>query len=187
MILGASAYRMTAGDRDRCWLGPFVAASLSALPDADVVLPFRYHEPWGHRGMTHSFAFAAVVGVVAALIFRRRLTFPGGVRGLAALFAVVTASHGVLDALTSGGLGIALLAPFDHARYFFPWRPVPVAPIGYAHWVWRVMAWEALLFWPLGLTFATARTRLGTARRLGVVVAMVTSVAAWAYRSGATP
>jgi inner membrane protein len=41
-----------------------------------------------------------------------------------------TASHGVLDALTDGGLGVAFLAPFDQSRYFFPVRPVAVSPIG---------------------------------------------------------
>jgi len=40
------------------------------------------------------------------------------------------ASHGLLDALTNGGRGIALLWPFTNARYFAPWRPIPVAPIG---------------------------------------------------------
>jgi inner membrane protein len=44
----------------------------------------------------------------------------------------VTASHGALDALTNGGLGVAFFAPFDATRYFFPWRPVEVSPIGVA-------------------------------------------------------
>jgi len=43
---------------------------------------------------------------------------------------VAAASHGVLDAFTNGGLGIALLAPFDNTRYFAPWRPLQVSPIG---------------------------------------------------------
>ena len=45
-------------------------------------------------------------------------------------FFLVTASHGVLDALTDGGLGIAFFAPFDNSRYFFPWTPIKVSPIG---------------------------------------------------------
>jgi inner membrane protein len=40
------------------------------------------------------------------------------------------ASHGLLDALTNGGLGIALFAPFDNSRYFFPVTPIQVSPIG---------------------------------------------------------
>ena len=47
-------------------------------------------------------------------------------------FFIVTASHGILDAMTDGGLGVAFLAPFDNSRYFFPWRPVMVSPIGVA-------------------------------------------------------
>jgi inner membrane protein len=42
---------------------------------------------------------------------------------------LATASHGVLDAMTNGGLGVAFFAPFSDARYFFPWRPIVVSPI----------------------------------------------------------
>jgi inner membrane protein len=35
-----------------------------------------------------------------------------------------------LDASTNGGLGIALLSPFDNTRLFFPWTPIEVSPIG---------------------------------------------------------
>lgn len=40
------------------------------------------------------------------------------------------ATHSLLDALTDGGLGVALLWPFSNERFFAPWRPIPVAPIG---------------------------------------------------------
>ena len=62
--------------------------------------------------------------------------FPGIPRGsktwwvLVTHFFLVTASHGVLDALTNGGLGVAFFAPFDNTRYFFPWTPIVVSPIG---------------------------------------------------------
>ena len=29
-----------------------------------------------------------------------------------------------------GGLGVALAWPFSNERFFAPWRPIPVAPIG---------------------------------------------------------
>jgi inner membrane protein len=45
-------------------------------------------------------------------------------------FMAVTASHGLLDAFTNGGRGIAFLAPFSSQRFFFPWRPIQVSPIG---------------------------------------------------------
>jgi inner membrane protein len=44
--------------------------------------------------------------------------------------ASVLVSHPLLDTLTDGGLGCALFWPFHDHRYFAPWRPIPVAPIG---------------------------------------------------------
>lgn len=103
---------------------------LALLPDADVVA-FRfgipYSAPWGHRGASHSFVFAVGVALVAAGVARAlgaRAARWGGLTFLA------VASHGVLDALTNGGLGAALLWPFSHGRYFAPVRPLPVSPIG---------------------------------------------------------
>jgi inner membrane protein len=49
---------------------------------------------------------------------------------LAIFFILATASHFMFDSLTSGGLGVAILAPFDNTRYFAPWRPIRVSPIG---------------------------------------------------------
>ena len=106
------------------------SAICSMLPDADVIgfaFGVRYADPLGHRGLSHSFFFAAVVGIIVAALY--------GAQGprrvwLAAYFAVVTASHALLDALTDGGLGVALFAPFSNERYFFPWRPIEVSPIG---------------------------------------------------------
>jgi inner membrane protein len=36
----------------------------------------------------------------------------------------------LLDALTTGGKGVAFFAPFDNTRYFFPWQVIKVSPIG---------------------------------------------------------
>jgi hypothetical protein len=36
---------------------------------------------------------------------------------------LATASHGILDAFTDGGRGIAFFAPFGTERYFFPHHP----------------------------------------------------------------
>lgn len=104
------------------------AAACAAAPDLDV-LPIWFGAPWGHvlghRGITHSLAFAAVLAVmIAATAFRGR----GGLGVWLGLFAA-TASHGLLDAMTDGGIGIAFFAPFDDGRYFLPWRPIPVSPI----------------------------------------------------------
>jgi inner membrane protein len=110
-----------------------VGALCAALPDADVIgfrFGLRYGDLLGHRGLTHSFFFAAVLAALAAPLVRTE----GGPR-LAKLWAylfLATASHGLLDAMTDGGLGVAFFAPFRNARYFFPFRPIVVSPIGIA-------------------------------------------------------
>lgn len=105
-------------------------SALSLLPDADVIafkLGIPYAATWGHRGASHSLFLAAVValGVAAGTLVARG---PAGKVGLLSFAAL--GSHGLLDAMTTGGLGAALLWPIDNLRYFFPLRPIPVAPIG---------------------------------------------------------
>ncbi len=105
-------------------------SALSMLPDADVIafaLGIDYPAPWGHRGATHSLLFALAVAATAALA-APRFGFRAGRTFVVA--SVVVASHGLLDTLTDGGLGCALLWPFNLTRYFAPWRPIPVSPIG---------------------------------------------------------
>lgn len=101
----------------------------SILPDADV-LAFHFHiaygHPFGHRGFTHSIFFAVLIGL-AGLASARAF---GVSRVVAFMFLFVsTVSHGLLDALTNGGLGIAFFAPFDNTRYFLPWQVIEVSPI----------------------------------------------------------
>ncbi|RKG99545.1 metal-dependent hydrolase [Corallococcus sp. CA053C] len=103
---------------------------LALLPDADVVafaLRIPYAAPWGHRGASHSFVFAGAVALAVAALARWKGE-PALRWGLLTLAAV--GSHGILDTLTDGGLGAALLWPFSDARLFAPVRPLPVAPIG---------------------------------------------------------
>jgi inner membrane protein len=128
---------------------------------------------FGHRGLTHSLAFAALLGAcVTAVCFRdspRKVT-------LAVFFALATASHGALDALTDGGLGVAFFAPFTGRRYFFPFRPVEVSPIGvgafFSEWGLAVIKSELVWVWlPAGLcaaaviTFRRLFSRTGTQRQ----------------------
>jgi inner membrane protein len=110
------------------------AAFCAVAPDCDV-LAFRFGIPYeaalGHRGFTHSLAFALLLGSAAALLLRSALRAEA--RPLAptlALLVLATASHGMLDALTDGGLGVAFFSPFDSTRYFLPWRPIAVSPLG---------------------------------------------------------
>ncbi|WNM61716.1 metal-dependent hydrolase [Candidatus Nitrospira neomarina] len=109
------------------------------LPDADVlglVLGIPYEHILGHRGLTHSIMFAMLVGVVVPRWATPAIAFGTRPYWLIALyFSLVTLSHGLLDALTDGGLGIAFFAPFDSTRYFLPLRPVSVSPIGISAFV----------------------------------------------------
>jgi inner membrane protein len=111
------------------WLATVLCAM---LPDADVIgfdLGVEYGDILGHRGVSHSFVFAAMTGAVLAAWFGRGYPTRVGL-ALFAHFSLATASHALLDALTNGGLGVALWAPFSAERFFFPWTPLEVSPIG---------------------------------------------------------
>jgi inner membrane protein len=132
VAVGMALGRFEAGGASVRRLGAAMAllSLLALLPDADVVafkLGIPYAAPWGHRGASHSFVFAAGVAMLAAVV-ARALRAPAARWGLLTFLAV--ASHGVLDSLTHGGLGAALLWPFSNARLFAPVRPLPVSPIG---------------------------------------------------------
>ncbi len=101
----------------------------SALPDADVVA-FKFGIPYGHtfghRGFFHSLSFAVLLGVLGCLAWRRLAV--SRTTAFLVVFAA-TASHGLLDAATDGGLGVAFLSPFSNRRYFLPWHPISVSPL----------------------------------------------------------
>ena len=115
-------------DRRALWLGVLCAV----LPDIDVIgfgYDVHYGDLWGHRGLTHSLVFAALLAILlVALWYRRESRMLRAGMGL--YFFLSAASHGLLDALTDGGLGVAFFSPFDRTRYFFPVRPIAVSPIG---------------------------------------------------------
>lgn len=136
-----------------------VAGAFCAVaPDLDVAafsFGIPYEHPLGHRGLWHSIPFAAILAAAVALLVARR-SWP---RAWLYLF-LVTASHGLLDAFTDGGLGIALLSPFDTTRYFFPFRPIEVSPLSVRAFFtargWTILASELLWVWlPCALLGAT--------------------------------
>ena len=150
----------------------------SLLPDVDVVgffLGIPYEHAWGHRGFTHSIVFAILVGVVVPRLVSPTIRYWTRPYLVAALyFSLVTMSHGFLDSLTDGGLGIAFFAPFDSTRYFFPWRPISVSPIGltefFSEWGMGVLLSEILwIGLPVGLWLALLRVtkRTGTRKSQG--------------------
>jgi len=105
------------------------------LPDLDVIgfaFGIRYSDMLGHRGLSHSLLFSVALGLgVTALAFRQAKWDSTKLR-IALFLCLAAASHGVLDAFTNGGLGIAFFAPLTAERYFFPVRPIEVSPIGSA-------------------------------------------------------
>lgn len=109
------------------WLLFFAIVS-TVLPDADVLafkLGIPYEHPLGHRGFTHSIIFA--------LFWALLLMFVLGKKHKLIWFVVIflsTLSHGVLDAMTSGGRGVGFFIPFHNERFFFPFRAIKVSPIG---------------------------------------------------------
>jgi len=107
-----------------------VGAACAVIPDLDVI-GFKFgvgsHPLLGHRGLTHSIVFAAALGALLTYTLFRHSPSPWWVVFL--FLFVSTLSHPLLDMLTNGGRGVALFAPFSHARYFFPWRPIEVSPI----------------------------------------------------------
>ena len=119
----------------------FLAIGSAILPDLDVLafnFGIPYSHPFGHRGFTHSILFALIWSVLLSYIFGKTRKF---------IFAIVlflsTLSHGILDAMTTGGKGVGFFIPFENSRYFFPFREIKVSPIGierfFSEWGINVM------------------------------------------------
>ena len=151
------------------WRELFLGALCSVVPDFDVIglyVGIQYGDVWGHRGLTHSIMFAVLYSRKSCAVWYRG-------KGLLAMtefflyFFLCTLSHGVLDAMTNGGLGVAFFSPFDTTRYFFPVRPVLVSPIGVSEFVSdygvRILASEAI--W-IGLPSCAAFVVLRAVQRL---------------------
>lgn len=143
-----------------------VGCAASVLPDVDS-LGFAAGVPYGHvlghRGFTHSLFFAASVAMLCVPFARRLGASPLVAFGF--VFASM-ASHGLLDGLTTGGLGVAFLSPFSNERYFLPWCVIVVSPIGIEPFFSRrgleVLKSELLWIWAPSAVLAA----LGAAARL---------------------
>ncbi len=124
----------------------------SILPDIDVIgfhYGIAYGHPMGHRGFTHSILFAILLSTVLSFV-----CFTASRRSAKTFFYIglylflCTLSHSLLDAMTSGGMGVGFFIPFDNVRYFFPFRPILVSPISISsflgEWGKRVLLSELL-------------------------------------------
>jgi inner membrane protein len=127
---GVAAFAIAAAAAPRgCWRALAVVGVVCAvLPDLDALPSLfgrrDFAELGGHRGITHSILFALGIASVVAMSTSHRLGVSGPRMFL--FVALVTLSHGVLDAFTDfgSGLGVAFLAPFSEHRFTAPWQPI---------------------------------------------------------------
>jgi inner membrane protein len=175
LSIGSCFYRTTIPKR--VWLA---GALCSVIPDMDAI-GFRFGVPysdfWGHRGFTHSLVFAALLAGAVTLVFQHTV----GITRVS-LFTYVfaaTASHGLLDAMTNGGLGVAFFSPFDNQRYFLPWHPIRVSPIAVSRLFSPrsigILKTEMVWIWLPAAVFALAvlslRSRFGAGKEKQIKVA----------------
>src|SRR5215472_19241854 len=100
------------GDRawrkDPLFWGTIISGSM--LPDVDSIgfhMGIPYGSLWGHRGLTHSLLFALLVAACATICLKARFRRHWK---LAFILFLAIASHGFLDAMTNGGLGVAFVS-----------------------------------------------------------------------------
>jgi len=96
------------------------------LPDADVIsfaFGIPYESFWGHRGFSHSIIFAILLGFLITFLFYNKELI--------------------------SKTGVLLISPFDNTRYFFPWRPIQVSPIGASKFfsMWGIKVLLSELIW----------------------------------------
>jgi inner membrane protein len=180
VALSAGCLFDRAGVPKRFWVLAIIAA---VLPDADVIGYQYFYIPYGHilghRGFFHSPFFAALFSLGAvSIFFRQERVMSRRWWAYVLFFFAVGASHGLLDAMTNGGRGIALLSPFSNQRYFLPWTPIEVSPLGIRAfigqrglavmkseilWIWIPVVSVAVLGWIVRTLSADARQKNLTA------------------------
>ena len=127
-----------------------LGAVSAILPDIDIIsfkLGIPYEHIFGHRGITHSIFFASLWALILSVLISKNKQIKR--IPLFIYFFISTVSHGFLDAMTTGGRGIAFFAPFSRERFFLPWRFIQVSPIHIddflGPWGWSVLKSE--LYW----------------------------------------
>ncbi|MDB9960916.1 metal-dependent hydrolase [Oceanihabitans sp.] len=121
-----------------------LAIGSAIIPDLDVIsfkFGIDYMHPLGHRGLTHSVFFAIIWSGILSLFFGRNRKHVYFI-----VLFLSTISHGVLDAMTTGGRGVGFFIPFENSRHFFPWRMIQVSPLRiqefFSEWGVRVILSE---------------------------------------------
>ena len=165
-LVGLAAAKVFSVDNlpKRFWVLSFICPS---LPDLDYfgmsLWGIPYEHILGHRGFTHSFVFAASISLVIVLVFFRDSMMQSRLGLLLiAYFTLIISSHGLLDGLTNGGLGVAYFFPLDNERYFLPFRPIEASPFidgFFGKTGLKVMLNEILLVWiPLCCVMILSKT-----------------------------
>lgn len=171
LALGTVFWRK--GDTKRFWIAGAICASLADVDAFGVLFGIPYESAaWGHRGFTHSLTFALLLALLVAwkgFDAERR-------RRMGLYLFLAAASHGLLDAMTTEGLGVAFFAPFWNERFFLPCRPILITPLNPAELLGvhvhgarllMVRGGELRTVWPAlaALTGITGLVRLFHARR----------------------
>jgi inner membrane protein len=140
----------------------------SMIPDLDVI-GFRFNVPYassfGHRGASHSLSFAVLLALMVSMLSHR---LKSSFRATIVFVSLCTASHGLLDMCTNGGLGVALWWPVGHDRFFASCRFIEVSPIGHRFFsraagkvLWSELVWiwipATVLFCCLAIVRRSAR------------------------------
>jgi inner membrane protein len=135
-------------------------------PDADVIafkLGIEYAHELGHRGLSHSIVFAIFIGLIGMAFHKPLKADKYLVFGFVSFCA---ASHGLLDMLTNGGLGVAYFWPWSAERYFLPIRPIEVSPLSVKRFLseagLRVVISEVLWVWLPLMVVATMGSKVPT-------------------------
>lgn len=146
----------------------------SMLPDLDSVafrLGIPYGSPFGHRGFSHSIAAALLFAALAVPFAKALKATPLVVFWFLAASMV---SHGVLDAMTDAGMGVAFLWPWSEQRTFFDFRPIEASPVSVRRfvsgrglevleseliWVWLPAAAMGLALWCFRKVLTPERAR----------------------------
>jgi inner membrane protein len=125
-IVGCTVSKIISNNNSKLLLVLAIASTI--LPDIDVLtfnFGIPYEAPFGHRGFTHSILFAVLWATLLMFVFWKLNRIIWWI-----VIFISTISHGILDAMTSGGRGVGFFIPFHNERYFFPFREIIVSPIG---------------------------------------------------------
>lgn len=124
LLSGVLVYFAIVPARKVIWPLLLCTLFVASLPDIDFLFGYIVGNPNKyHHHFTHSISFAAVLGLVCALLGTR--VFTPGFKALAALFITAALLHIVLDLLavdTSFPRGAPIFWPFSDRYFIFPFH-----------------------------------------------------------------